>query len=232
MRVFQLMSCFMILSLVIFTVTPVAAAVLMLKNGQKVEGSFLSASQSEIHIQVGSQKLTFAITEVAQLVFGPVAVSSSGSTGDSFASATKDVLRQMKALESVVETGVTYQDYLRRCGDLKSVVDAFLDDYAGSRVPLFNQNIRDAMGYFGAAADAWSEKVSRHGAYNRLANNPYCMKCSALQRALAALPTINNMGSLNKTTMDGMSISFMGTPPLWECASAAIADAESALINK
>jgi len=231
MRVFQLMSYLMLLSLVTFTVTPVAAAVLMLKNGQKVEGTFLSASQSEIHIQVGSQKLAFAITEVAQLVFDPAAVSrTSGSTGDSFASATKDILRRLKALESVAEIGVTYQDYLRRCGDLKSAVDAFLDEYADSRVPVFNQHVRDAMGYFGAAADAWSEKVSRHGAYGRLATNPYCIKCPALQRAIAALPTINS--GLNKATMDGMSISFMGTSPLWECASAAIADAESALSNK
>lgn len=236
MRTFRLMSCLILLSLVTFAVTPAVAAVLMLKNGQSVEGTFLSASQSEIHIQVGSQKLTFAITEVAQLVFDPAAVPrTSGSAGDSFASAAKDVLQQLKALESVVETGVIYQDYLKRCGDLKSAVDVFLDEHADSRVLLFNQHVRDAMGYFGAAADAWSQKISRSfEGYDRLATNPYCIKCPALERAVAtqAASLRKMMAGVSKTTRDGMSISVMGTAPLWECASAAIADAETALSNK
>ena len=45
------------------------AALLNLKNGQKIEGNFVGASEKEIRIEVASQILKFKIEDVSSIIF-------------------------------------------------------------------------------------------------------------------------------------------------------------------
>ena len=202
-----------------------SAAMLLLKNGQRVEGAFVGGSDKEVRMQVGSQTLKFAVDEIAQIVFDPAAVAQ-GYQSTPFEQAAKEVLRELKALQSVVTGGVTYQDYGRRFSDAKIKVDAFIDEYRESPVPAFNEHVSDAIGYYNAASTAWSRKITV-GETESLANNPYCLKCVALQKAIDDFAAIDKR-KRNRMN-DGIHIAISGMSPLWECASDAIAQAEKAI---
>lgn len=158
-----------------------------------------------------------------------------------FKADAREVLKELKALESVVQVGVTWQDYSRRLGDAKIKSDAFQQKYAKSPMPRVSQSLDDAMGYFAAAGQAWSAKISGAGSdyagagsdYAALARNPYCVKCAALQAAIVQMRKELPPGpSFDQSISDGLIISVIGMSPLWKSASASIADAERALAGK
>ena len=103
----------------------VQADVLELKSGQKLEGQYAGGSKDEVRFQVGSQTLKFPIAEVSKIIMG-----TAGQ--EDFRKAAGEALRQLKALNSVIEGGIAYQDYARRVSDAKIKVDQFLDEYKPS----------------------------------------------------------------------------------------------------
>lgn len=212
--------------------SPSSAAMLLLKNGQRVEGAFVGGSDKEVRMRVGSQTLKFKVDEIAQIVFDPAAAAQGyQSISGGFEQAAKEVLRELKALQSVVTGGVTYQDYGRRFSDAKIKVDAFIDEYRENPVPAFNEHVSDAIGYFNAASTAWSQKITSERRYESLPNNPYCLKCAALQKEIDDYYD-RNKGKKRNMWDDGYTIASFGMSPLWECASDAIAQAEKALGKK
>src|SRR5438128_1620847 len=99
----------------------------------------------------------------------------------------RDALRALQALRSATTIGITYQDYARRLVDTKIIVDRDLaTDEAGARLKL-------AMGYYGLAGRAWSEKVccARLVAFDS-AVQPY-VSCKAVPALQASTRSRANM---------------------------------------
>ena len=197
----------------------VLAEVLELRNGQKIEGQFAGGSKDELHFQVGSQTLKFPVGEVARITFGTVAQ-------EDFSKAAKEALRQIKALASVVEGGITYRDYAPRVSDAKIRVDQFLDEYKPSPVPAFNAHISDALEFYVAASSVWNAGISRRG-YEEIQVSPYVQKCAALQEIVETF--LGTQRRLSGIPQRGMVIASAGPQPLWQCARASLNEAEKAL---
>jgi len=206
--------CALLLVIVGVWSSSVLAEVLELRNGQKIEGQFAGGSRDELHFQVGSQTLKFPVGEVARITFGTAAQ-------EAFSKAAKEALRQIKALASVVEGGITYRDYAPRVSDAKIRVDQFLDEYKSSPVPAFNAYISHALGFYVAASSAWNVQISRRG-YEELRVNSYAGQCAAF------LKTVPNPFS-GLALSSGKEIAAAGPQPLWYCARESLNEAEKAL---
>jgi len=211
----------------------VQADVLELRSGQKLEGQYAGGSRDEIRFQVGSQTLRFPITEVAKIAIGT-------ARQEDFRRAGREALRQLKALASAVEGGITYHDYAPRVTDAKIKVDQFLDEWRPSPHPLFNEHIADSLGFYLAASTAWNLRVSNAGGSQgparqllmiNLSTNPYIRKCAPLQEMLLrrrSEPDYNKYG-FPEAVADGVHIMLDTPKPLWECARNSTIDAEKGL---
>lgn len=190
------------------------ADVLELKSGQKLEGQYAGGSKDEVRFQVGSQTLKFAVAEISRITFGT-------TSQDDFLKAAKDVLRQLKALASTVEGGITYRDYAPRVTDAKIKVDQFLDEYKSSPLPRFNEHVADSLGFYAAAATAWNAGISKSAeGLLAIAGNKYVPKCAPLQEEVA-----RHEGKFDPA----ITIAIVGMRPLWECARSSMLDAEKVL---
>ena len=213
------------------------ADVLELKSGQKLEGQFAGGSKDEVRFVVGSQTLKFPIAEVSRITIG------SGAQDD-FHKAAKEALRQLKALASVTEGGITYRDYAPRVSDAKIKIDQFLDEYKPSPVPKFNERVADSLGFYVAASSAWNLKLLRpeeaRNASLRLLENEYIRQCAPLQKAMPPsdemeIPDLSRLTPQKRTVkMPGFRLIWAieagyGLPLLWECARNSMIDAEKAL---
>lgn len=180
------------------------ADVLELKNGQKLEGQYAGGSKGEVHFEVGSQTLKFPIAEVSKITIGATAQ-------EDFDKAAKEVLLQLKAMDSVVDGGVTYRDYIKRVADVKIKVDQFLEEHNPSPVPEFNSHIADSLGYYVAASHMWERKVapSWDNMFSR-PDDPAVAKCASKTHTL-----------YNK--------SLITVSHLWQCARNSITDARGVL---
>jgi hypothetical protein len=84
------------------------AALIQLKNGQKIEGNFVGASAKEIRIEVASQILKLKLEDVSYIVFDKSTPDQMlEKKSSSFESDAKVALRSLKAITSVVEGGVS-----------------------------------------------------------------------------------------------------------------------------
>jgi hypothetical protein len=77
---------------------------------------------------------------------------AASNVSDSKAAAAKNALSALEALQSVVESGVSYRDYGTRAADAKIVVDRFLNNYP--KHPAVGP-IADAMMHYKAAGSFW-----------------------------------------------------------------------------
>lgn len=67
--------------------------------------------------------------------------------------AAKEALRALEALQSIVESGVSYRDYGSRKADAKVIVDRFLNEFPKHPAAI---PIAAAMEHFADAGDFWS----------------------------------------------------------------------------
>lgn len=181
------------------------ADVLELRNGQKLEGQYAGGSKGEVRFEVGSQTLKFPIAEISMISLG-------AADQKAFERAAKEVLLQLKALDSVVDGGVTYRDYVKRVSDTKIKVDQFLEEQKPSPIPEFNNNIADALQYYVTASHMWEAKVAPR--WDNLffgVNNPTVAKCAS-----KGLAPFNNA-------------SLIEVSHLWQCARKSLTDAKNVL---
>jgi hypothetical protein len=203
------------------------AALVVLKNGNKVEGKFLSASNNEIQIEVASQILKIKVVEISYVSFdGQTPKQASGvAKQDQSQVAAKEAIRSLKAINSVLSTGVNYSEYKTRVNEAKIKVDEFLSNNKTGNQDLL-KHMEDAMGYYAAAGLAWTSSINKNELmYSELAQNQYCMNCDALQKSLSEFKNRSKDPNWDKR-MEGIAIGIMGKEPLWECAETSISNAE------
>jgi hypothetical protein len=193
------------------------AAVLQLKSGQKVEGDFVGGTSSEVQIKVGSQVLKFNVNEIAIIVFDSTAFAQKqNSPKNSFSQAAKEVLRPLRAIDSVVEAGTNYNNYAPRVSDAKIKVDEFLREYSKSPIPEFNNHIAAAIAYYTEASTAWNAKVSK--SFAEIPPNAYIFNCK-------------ECGEQTRTSQFWDVIAQFFVPCIWECARNEIIKAEQLVRN-
>jgi hypothetical protein len=73
--------------------------------------------------------------------------------------AATETLQALKALESVTEAGVTYQEYLRRLGDAKIVVNRASE---GIKEPELKSSITTTMLYYEQIGSVWNAKIQKY----------------------------------------------------------------------
>lgn len=191
------------------------AAVLHLKGGQKIEGEYLGGTKSEVNVKVGSQTLKFKVAEVVAVIFDSGSYTQPATSGqDDFSTAAKAALRSLKALDSVAEGGVTYNDYGPRVSDTKIKVNEFLDEYGQSQMlPDFIEHLSVAMAYYVEASTAWSAKMTK--SYKQVPPDSYVYKCGKWARVSSKNEFYQIVG--------------LDIPSLWACAKAEILTAEAIL---
>jgi len=114
------------------------------------------------------------------------------------------VINDLRALNSVVETGTTYLEYSRRVSDTKIKVDEFLRKYENkeSDIKIF---VNDAINYYITAKFAWQVTFNNGSGYREVKNSIYWKKMEE---------------TLKK------EIKYMEPQPLWQMAELSIVSIE------
>jgi hypothetical protein len=119
-----------------------------LKTGQKVDGTFRQATAAGVVVEVGGQVLTFPLDQVRAIYFGSAPTSAAAST-----TGPDEALGALRGLESVVKSGVNYQEFSKRVLDARVVVDRAL---RGNDAP----KLREAMQLYELAAKIWRLRMT------------------------------------------------------------------------
>jgi len=202
------------------------SATILLKNGQKIDGDFVGASADEIQFEVASQILKIKVQAISYIAFDKsIPTKLNASNGDHFKSDREKVLRSLKALKSVVEVGVNYDDFSQRVLDTQVKIDEYLSKYKKAGYPSFNTAVSNSMGFYAAARSAWELRLMETdlaGEWLRkgemLCQNRYIQACSALKNRL---DTENSEPSV--------ILAAYGIYDLWECAGDSLLKAEKEL---
>jgi hypothetical protein len=223
----RLISSFLLFFSTLIFVNVIDAALVVMKNGNKIEGKFLNASNNEIQIEVASQVLKIKVAEISYVSFDGQTPKQGGAVAkqDQSLIGAKDAIRSLRAINSVLSTGVNYSEYKTRVNEAKIKVDEFLSNNKAGNLEL-NKHITDAMGYYAAAGLAWTSNINKNELmYSDLPRNQYCISCDALQKSLLEFKNRSKDLKWDKRK-EGIAIGIMGKEPLWECAETSISNAE------
>jgi hypothetical protein len=206
-------------------------ALVVMKNGNKVDGKFLSATDDEIAIEVASQILKIKLSDVSYVSFDGRQPASGGGDGRLSTSTTqksnqapegaKNAIQALRALQSVLGSGVNYKEYRTRLGDTKIKVDQFLGDKSAN--PELKKHMSSALGYYMAAALVWDSKINpdaEEETFTALSRNQYCMRCGQLQKYISDYK--KEKGGNLDAYFEGRLISIAGPEYLWKCADESI----------
>jgi hypothetical protein len=164
------------------------------------------------------------------LVSVSMVVSITGVGCDGRESSTPDgssALRELRAIQSVLDAGVTFADYSVRVQNAKIKVDEFIrSKKADNRT--FNTYLEAAIGYYSAAAQAWSAKINNdEDNFVLLSVNPFCKSCSDLQTDIQHKKGVFEKVLKWDQKIEGKFIAEMGMQHLWRCARVSVDKAES-----
>ena len=240
-----------LLLLVVVSCVPlsaVAADVVELKTGERVEGALRQATPTSVSIEIGGQVVTFDVAKVRAIYFGvgPALSGSPSSIG------TQAAIDALKAVSSVLGAGVTYRDYAARVLEAKVAVDRALP-------AVTVDELRKALGlasqFYVIVSSAWNAELQTlpvrgrpsHGmqGFAAAGRDPVVQECAPmwdliqraeasgekLRKADATRPKPAGLPAYSPPPKDvsyGMTIA-QGKQLLWSCAADKIAEAERLL---
>ena len=217
---------------------PVAADVVELRGGERVEGALKEATPASVVIDVAGQSIRFDVSKVRAIYFGspgpppPPPPPPPGSSSPTPSSASKPpspvegVLQLVLSLRSAVAAGATLRDYEGRVNDAAPLVQLYL---AGLPPDAGAAAIRDAMQYYLLAESAWSNQ----GTASRTV---WLKKDDALARCPGYQDYAREMREKGEAFYAERLRSYLVIadgviPVLWSCASDKIAEAEKLLVK-
>lgn len=209
-----------------------------LKTGQRIEGTFKQATDTGVVIEVGGQLITFRREQVRAIYLG------SSLPSDEFkpksASLAQEALGSLKTLQSVVSSGINYQNYVSRVADAKVQIDRYIQEPVHQDETI-RQIVKDAMDYYVLASLAWSARIRESNSdYVNVARNPLLSRCSKIQEFLSERrkdPMWQILLEMDKTpthqqVLIGEAVGESGIPLLWSCAADRTATAGALLDEK
>jgi hypothetical protein len=119
-----------------------------LKTGERIEGAFKQANSAGAVIEVAGQPITIPLEKIQAIYFGAVPSRTVAGPAPS-----QEALDALKALRSVVQTGLDYREYSQRVLDAKVKVDQYLSAPANGAAE--RNGIETAMREYELARDAW-----------------------------------------------------------------------------
>ena len=216
----------------LFLVLPLSgishAAILELRTGQKVEGDYLGGSEIEIKMKVGSQIISFPMSDVVRL---DISVKQPKSE---FASDSLRALRVLQGLQSVTRAGVNFTEYKKRTLDATVEIDAFYKKYTSGckNEPLGKclstkadvvLGSSSAMEFYNMAAKAWSAHIE--GIPNHVLDVQFMLLgCPSLGEHLVVRKEDEGRALLRAYLLDKE-----GLPYVWTCAIDQIEKIEKSL---
>lgn len=151
-----------------------APVTVVLRTGERVQGQFEGASKDEVRVRVASQTLKLKTSDVARVLFVDKPAALAGPD------ANAELLDALRALGSVTELGVSYNDYRPRLADAKVKADRLR---AGGRVrDDVWQRASRAMTFYVAAQDLWGAAIQETVAAG-FESLPALKACKAWQAA-------------------------------------------------
>lgn len=199
------------------------ADVVELRSGERVEGTFKSADDSAVRIEVDGRLATYPPREVRAIYFGPAPAKVAPVP----IAERDDAIGALDGLRAVAQRTVTYQEYAPRVNDVKGVVDRYLQKEDGA--PAVKFAIADSFHYYALAEAAWKAGLSR-GNYARIGADPALLRCAPAQEVIAESkrksPFIWRSKGAGEGATTGMVIATDGLAALWSCASVKLAEAE------
>jgi hypothetical protein len=201
-------------ALVGFALPAAAADVVELRSGQRVEGTFKSADNGAVKIDVGGQIKTFDPEHVRAIYYGvPAGVSASMQTPG------REAVRTLKTLLSVTTAGPTYTQYMGRLGHAKFRVDELWPKLTDAAL---RSAVSAAIRFFSAAADIWPA-VTRAKA----SSQPGGQRVVDVRAAIAqSQEGCGALTRLQSASIDADAVIDSAVPAAWACASEQIGEAE------
>jgi hypothetical protein len=206
----------------LLSVPPVAADVIELRTGERVEGTFKGADDSAVRIEIDGRIVTFAPAQVRAIYYGSAPASTTAPLVE-----RDEALGALEGLRSVARTGVTYREYAPRVSEAQLVVDRYLQKEDGA--PSIKGAIADSFHFYALAGTAWNAGLSR-GNYATVGTDAALARCAHAQRVIAESkrrsPFIWRAKGAGEGATTGMVIATDGIAALWSCASDKLAEAE------
>jgi hypothetical protein len=132
----------------------------------------------------------------------------------------------LKGLQSATSAGINYRDYAPRVTDAKIQVDQMLMDAPDSPVKTA---LLEALEFYVYASTVWNAHVTKSN-YEEISLNPLYNKCEPLKQEVKRLDKgSKTSGTLSQSEYRGITISFVGVSPLFNCADERVKEAESLL---
>ena len=205
-----------------------------LKTGEKIEGKVKRTTETAVVIQVGGQPITFGMDKVRSIHIGAAPSAQEAPPGNG------EGLEAVKALQSIVSSGVSYRDYAPRVLDARVRVDKYLESVRGSGSPSAI-HLSMAMTYYEMASAAWGARLfgkrvdgisPEEVEIGRTANNSKVLNsCTQLHKLIQNARLGSNYPPDHRWTFQEIG-QTLGEHPgtFWECASLKIGEAEAAKI--
>ena len=206
----------------LLSVPPVAADVIELRTGERVEGTFKGADDGAVRIEIDGRLMTFAPAQVRAIYYGSAPASATAPLAE-----RDEALGALEGLRSVARTGVTYREYAPRVSEAQLVVDRYLRKEDGA--PSIKGAIADSFHFYALAGTAWNAGLSR-GNYAAVGTDSALARCAHAQQVIAESkrkrPFIWRAKGAGEGATTGMVIATDGIAALWSCASDKLAEAE------
>jgi hypothetical protein len=206
-----------------------------LKTGERIDGAFRQAGAAGVLIETAGQSITIPLDKVQAIYFG----SATKPRVDVGPTPYQDAIDALRALRSVAEAGINYQNYSPRVLEAKVKVDRYLSSAGDTEVQQVAA-MRIAMREYQLASEAWNASISndvfRQAAVGKvLAEDPDIAKCAAIQERVQAM-TESTQASNRQFRMKfdpTVTMALIGQKeaavPLWTCAAVRVQEAERLL---
>lgn len=196
---------------------PVAADVVELKTGERIEGKLQSVSpDGGVVIETGGRMVRLDRSGVAAVFFGEAPVSRAALR------AARDAVRALGAVHAVVMQSVAYPDYATAVAGAAAVVDGYLREPERGDAEL-RSTVRNVLALYLLGERAW-RAISEQRDYAAVGRDPVIAQCPPLTRLLAE--SREKEGYLwgrgrgsDPATTAGIVIAARGVNPIWACAA-------------
>lgn len=225
--------CALAVLLALFTLSLLGDTI-ELKTGERIEGTFKQATSAGAVIEIAGQSITIPLEKVQAIYFGAVParqpVVGSGPADDA--------MDALKALQSVIDSGITYgdysqyRDYSQRVLDARVRVDRYLSSQGSGGTEL-RRAIRAAMLEYELASQSWITKADppAHGGFWKpmgdAMQDPDVAKCPTVKAAIEMNdnpPAPSSSGKrstpvrsapVDRSTALGLTLAIVEQSPHW-----------------
>lgn len=193
-----------------------------LKTGERIQGVFKRASATGVVIEIAGQLVTLPLAKVNTIYLGTLPSPDSRVASTSAVPESTDAIEALKAVQSVVSSGVTFRDYATRVLDAKVQVDRYLR--TSSNHSTKRAAIGSAMRFYELASLAWGSKLSNSFDTSEVVGNAI-----RSEQGISDCPQMQQIAAKYSGSQSAVLGILAGEhqPAFWTCAAEKIAEAES-----